>query len=93
MSVTLACLLLAAWTLRLPLWPSDLSAAALSGLLPYFDLQAVSAGVQAARDCPLPSGLCRNVRLATDAQLIRSVRDLAQTLGIDMPALNTGASS
>lgn len=86
--VSLVCHLLTAWTLKLPLWPSDLTDAALSGTLPFLgaqntyrtELEGHKYAMRAMRDPQLQSV---NV-------LIAKAQSFAASLRMVVPELNLG---
>ena len=82
------CHLLAAWTLKLPLWPSDLTSAAVSGTLPFLgaahayrdELEGHKYAMRAMRD-PL---------LQTVNVVIAKAQALAASVKMVVPELNLG---
>lgn len=86
--MTLVCHLLTAWTLKLPLWPSDLTDAALAGTLPFLgaantyrnELEGQKYAIRAMRD-PL---------LQTVNVLIAKAQTFAASVKMIVPELNLG---
>jgi hypothetical protein len=85
--MTLVCQLLTAWTLKLPLWPSDLTDACLSGTLPFLgaansyrtELEGHKYAFRAMRD---PMLLTVNVLIARAQKFAASVKMVVPELNL-----------
>ena len=89
--MSLVCHLLAAWTLKLPLWPSDLTDAALSGTLPF--LGAASAYRSELEGHKYAMRAMRDPLLQTVNVLIARAQALAASVKMVVPELNLGKPS
>ena len=83
--------IIAAWLLKVPLWPSDLIHGARCGRLPYLDFAAL------AKEAPMPAGAERlNAKMSeyhpmmTPKLLAMRAQLLAKQLQIVVPELNLG---
>lgn len=88
--MTLSCQLLTAWTLKLPLWPSDLLDAARCGTLPFLAATVTHRGLLkghrvAERALQFPA-------LFSASELTAATQEFAANIKMVVPELNLGAS-
>eukprot|EP00892_Ulva_mutabilis_P005140 jgi/Ulvmu1/2999/UM015_0039.1 len=88
-TTTLACHLLTAWELKLPLWASDIQEAARDGSLPYRDAIGICGDI--LEDHPYARRALRSFRLVSAAGLTAHTQIAAAGINIVLPELNLGA--
>lgn len=91
MRTTLECHVLAAWQLKLPLWPSDLLHVASTGELPYLAFAADTRGMLSAAGERIVPGFLETPALCAELTLVRRSQQAAHSMGLVLPELNLGA--
>lgn len=90
MLATLACHLLTAWTLKLPLWPIDLQEAVREGELPFRDAVTLSNNIVANH--PVAQHALRAFGTSGTGGLLALVQRVASNMNVVVPELNLGAA-
>lgn len=95
---TLICHLLAAWTLKLPLWATDLNHAVTTGELPFLKFAALAEDAMQepklgalAQGVILAPGLLESPQLSSAAMLVNNAQAHAAEWALVIPELNLSA--